>query len=180
MTSNALSRLATLNTGNVIVLDGHDGAGKSTLVRLLQQRLGGVTVKPFNDSLGDLLVWLIAEQRFDLANQLALQSVEKGLNCADGDGLRWFDRHWLSLFTLLPESCWEAWMPLPPTVLCWANPEVTVQRLVARGEPAGDMEEHRYFCQRYRDLAERFGVPVVDTSETTPEEAIERVLPWLR
>ncbi len=122
MTSNALSRLTNPVTEQVIVLDGHDGAGKSTLVALLQQRLGGVTVKPFNDSLGDLLVWLIAQQRFDLANQLALQSVEKGLRSTTGEGPRWFDRHWLSLFTLLPESCFESWMPLPPTVLCWASP----------------------------------------------------------
>ena len=59
----------------IIVLDGHDGSGKTTLARLAAETLGGTYVKPFDGTLGDMIMWLSDERRYELADQLARASM---------------------------------------------------------------------------------------------------------
>ena len=42
----------------ILVLDGHDGAGKTILAHLLADYFRGKYVKPFNNDLGDMIMWL--------------------------------------------------------------------------------------------------------------------------
>jgi len=159
--------------GQILVLDGHDAAGKSTLVGLLSDRLGAQVVKPFAGPLGDLIAWLWGDGRFEEADMVARLAVERA-NQVSARAV--FDRHWLSLFTVLPERMWERWLPLPPTVLCWADVETTCRRLEIRGEPVGDRAAHEYYVDRYRVLAERLGVPIVDTAASSEEDCVEEIL----
>ena len=162
----------------VVVLDGHDGSGKTTLARLAAQRLGGRYVKPFDSTLGDMIAWLCAEKRFDLADQLARASIGKILAENSDSSLLVFDRHWLSMFTLFPMEFRDSWFPLPTTMLCWTDLETTRRRLSARGEdPSGDWE-HEHFIGLYRSLAGQFDVPIIDTTCESVEESLARIVGW--
>ena len=154
----------------VIVLDGHDGTGKTTLARLAAESLGGTYVKPFDSTLGDMIAWLCGRERYGLADQLARASIQKIIEEHAESPLLVFDRHWLSMFTLFPIGLRDLWFPLPTTVLCWADLETTKSRLSTRGEDPGDDAKHEHFIGLYLSLAEQFELPVVNTAcESVPE-----------
>lgn len=159
-----------------IVLDGHDGAGKTTLAHLLAQKTGGCYVKPFNNSLGDLIIWLYRNQRYDQVDMLSTWALEKIYADYAHEQLLIFDRHWLCIFTILPEEYHDHWFPLPPTVVCWTTFEATLERLRSRGESIEPVERHKHYCERYRTLATQYKVPLVDTTYCSAEEALQQVL----
>jgi hypothetical protein len=83
----------------------------------------------------------------------------------------------MTMFSLLPEKFWSRWEPLPPTALCWAEPEVVLARVTARGETRrNDLAYHQRYCEIFLDLARRFGVPVIDTSRAAPEGSLAEVV----
>ena len=134
----------------IIVLDGHDGAGKTTLARLAAATLGGTYVKPFDSTLGDMIAWLCEEQGFELADELSRASIRKIMEEHTESPLLIFDRHWLSMFTLFPVKLRASWFTLPTTILCWTDLETTKARLSTRGEDPGNDAEHEHFisvCQ---------------------------------
>jgi thymidylate kinase len=159
----------------IVILDGHDGAGKSSVCALLANRLGGHVIKPFNNSLGDLIGWLWGSKRFAQAEETALAAIERELELAPPEGLLFFDRHWLSMFTVLPEEYFGRWEPRPFTVLCWTDLPTTLARLKARGEAEGDIAEHQHYLARYAELARRFGVPIVDTTSASTTATADRI-----
>lgn len=165
----------------ILVLDVHDGAGKTTLANLLAEKVSGEYVKPFNNSLGDMIAWLYKNQKYaltDTVSRLAIEKVydenkydeNKNVNCLI------FDRHWLSIFTLLPEKYFSNWGKLPKTFLCWVDVETTIQRLTERGETILENDRHEYYCSQYKKLAERFGVPLIDTNKYNIDESLEKIL----
>ena len=167
------------NTPAILVLDGHDGAGKTTLARLVAESLEGTYVNPFDGTLGDMLAWLCEEQRFDLADQLARASIQKIVNDHSGSPTLIFDRHWMSMFTLFPVELSSSWFPLPATVLCWADLETTISRLSSRGEDPSDAAGHQHFVQSYLRLAEQHSVPVVDITRESVRKSLARILNFL-
>jgi energy-coupling factor transporter ATP-binding protein EcfA2 len=84
--------------------------------------------------------------------RLALRSVQRVSE--SGERPLVFDRHWMTMFTVLPERLWEAWGELPPTILCYADIGVVADRLLQRGEDLGDMSKHQYYLRRYAELSE--------------------------
>jgi hypothetical protein len=160
----------------IIVLDGHDGAGKSTLCALLARRLGGHVVKPFDGKLGDFIGWLWADGRFEEADVTARLAIERDIALAPADGPLILDRHWLSLYTVLPEPLFPRWEPRPFTILCSADLPTTLERLRRRGEDPGDPHEHRYYIDLYKRLADRFEVPVIETTGLDPEDALGEIV----
>jgi Thymidylate kinase len=159
----------------VFVLDGHDGAGKTTLAELLAERTGARMIRPFDGKLGKLIAWAWGRGEFELADTIARAAVRKELALNEDASALVFDRHWLSLYSVLPRSFHAAWRPLPPSVLCWSDVETTCRRLAERGEPIGDVRTHEHYCAVYRELAAEHGVPVVDTSRLDVEQAYEAV-----
>ncbi|WP_242905052.1 AAA family ATPase [Actinomadura terrae] len=142
-----------LNEGRIIVLDGHDGCGKSTLARQVARLTGGSVVKPFGDTLGDHIAWLWGNRRFAAADELARSSIERVLQREPGTLV--FDRHWATMFTVLPEHFWSNWGEPPRTVLCTASVETVVRRLTERGEDPGDRDEHAHYLTQYLKVIER-------------------------
>ena len=171
-----MSKVPVVQDKSVLVLDGHDAAGKTTLAHMVANSLGGHYVKPFDGTLGDMIIWLYERNHFDLADELSRTSIQKTVSDNLDSSLLVFDRHWMSMFTLLPASLRKGWFPLPVSILCWADLQTTTKRLSDRGEELGNPAEHYHFLQLYKEIAEEFAVPVVDTSLESTEDSLSRIL----
>jgi thymidylate kinase len=167
-----------LTDDRIIVLDGHDGCGKSTLAQRVAGLVGGRVVKPFGDSLGDHIAWLWGNERFAEADALARSSIERVLRQNAGPLV--FDRHWATMFTVLPEELWPGWGEPPRTVLCHASLDAVVKRLTERGEEVGDLAQHDYYLKRYLDVVERCPRHlVVDTEENPIHDCVSRIAAFI-
>jgi hypothetical protein len=155
------------NMQRMLALDGEDGAGKSVLARRFAEKFGGRYVKPFAGELGDLIAWSWRTGRFSLADEMARAAITRIGEMYPESDLLVFDRHWITMFTVLPGSFHSGWTRIP-TVLCWTTPENTVERLTQRGEET-DLEMHRHWCRVFREIAEDGGMPVLDTTQLTPD-----------
>ena len=153
--------------GRAIALDGHDGSGKSSVAAALAARGYGSVVKPFSAGLGDYIAHLWGNRHFaeaDRAARFAVRAVSRV------PGRLIFDRHWLTMATVLPERYMKAW-ERPKTVVCWADLPTTIERLRQRGEEIGDLDYHRFYLDEYRRIADRAGVAVVETTSLSVAEA---------
>lgn len=64
---------------HIVVIDGHDAAGKTSICKRISELQGYQYIKPFSDTLGDLIAWLIFQKDFSLANRIALRTIEKAI-----------------------------------------------------------------------------------------------------
>jgi len=158
-----------------LVLDGLDGAGKSSIARRVAEAIGGRVLHPY-DGNGPLLVWLARTGQHALADSIAHAAVAMAMDAVPHGVPIVFDRHWFTASQLLSSLYRPGWEPRPFTLLCWADRETTVARMIARGEDRDAQEMTQDRVETYRRLAAELDVPLLDTSRTTPEEATERVL----
>jgi broad-specificity NMP kinase len=163
-----------------LVFDGHDGCGKSTLAAAVAAHLGLVVVKPFADTLGDHIAWLWRNRRYAEADHLARTSVERIVE-RHGRNRLVFDRHWATMFSVLPTEYRLAWGRLPPTVICRADTASIMERLRQRGEPEGDPAQHDHYDRVYTSLAALApAAMVLDTTRTPLAECVTRVCEFVR
>lgn len=166
-----------MKKSKIIVMDGHDCSGKTTLAHLVAKELNGKYVKPYADSLGDLIAWATLKEKYNLANELSLAAVERQIDENRGVDCLIFDRHWLSMFTVLPEDFHQRWHPLPITFLCWADLETTNHRMHARGEIEKNPWCNEYYCKCYKEYALKYNIPIIDTSGTSSaEQKLQEIL----
>jgi thymidylate kinase len=158
-----------------VVIDGHDGSGKTSIAKGLAKELGGEYVKPFDSSLGKHIAWLWKTRQFELADSVARSAIAHEMLARSKAKILIFDRHWLTMFTVLPEKYYQLWAPLPSTILCWTDPSTTGARLRQRGEKV-DRQNDLLYCRRYRGLALRYEVPILNTTGLTVEVAIGQAL----
>ena len=163
----------------ILVLDGHDGSGKTTLAARLARHLGGAHVRPYSGIVGRLFLWAVERGDFSFAGDLARHAIDYALAKEDAPVLI-FDRHWMTAFSVLPEAFWGDWGPPPPTALCLAGLETTLARLAGRPDDEDHAYDHRHCISVYRNLGPRFGCHVVDTDDLTLDESFETLLSWAR
>ena len=159
----------------IIAIDGHDASGKTSICKRISELLGYKYIKPFSNSLGDLIAWLITCKNYELANQIALSAIDKALKDNPESNLI-FDRHWICMFTLIPDNLKREWKDVPFSILCWANPEITLKRLQERNAIGMNKWDDHYFCQKYLEIGAQYHIPVVDTSFITIDEGVEKTL----
>jgi hypothetical protein len=161
----------------IVALDGHDGAGKTTLARRLASALGGVHVRPFAGAAGARLVSLATVDP-EAAARFGWDAIAAAEAAAPGD-LLVFDRHWMTICSLLPAPCRPA-VAMPPTALCWAALAPTLARLAARGDRDGavPVAEHERYLAIYADLGRRFGCLVLRTDRESEDESLARLAAW--
>jgi hypothetical protein len=136
-------------------------------------------VRPFGGRTGARLLELAGERRHDALLEFAREAIQRAADREEGR-LCIFDRHWMTVLSLLPPEHWDAWDDVPPTTLLWIDLETTLARLAARGDrhDADAKNEHRFYLGRYSELAERFGCPVLRTDRLSKEEASARLFSW--
>jgi hypothetical protein len=163
----------------LLVLDGHDGAGKSTLAQRLGEALGAPVIRPFS---GEFAARMVAQAERGDARRVASIAQESARRALAGhdEPVLICDRHWLTVFALAPETCWEPWRPGPPTTLCWANLETTLARLANRDEAHFPPAYHHYYLRRYWELGHRFGCNVLRTDQISVDACVEQLVAWAR
>jgi len=158
----------------VLAVDGLDGSGKSEVARHVATALGATVLDPFAGRIGALMVHLAGLGQHDRADAVAHDAVALAMAEAP-PGPVVFDRHWFTASQLLSSAYRAGWEPRPFSVMTWADRPTTLARLAARGIDAdAQMPEDR--IDTYRRLAAELGVPLLDTTFLTPEEAAARVL----
>jgi hypothetical protein len=158
----------------ILVIDGHDGAGKSSLAGLVARRLGWAAARPFTGAVSAAFYRCLARDDPDQLHAIARRAVAR-LEALHPGGVV-FDRHWLTMLSVLPPSLHGRWLPPPPTLLCWTDPVTTLHRVSARGETRrNDLDLHRAHCALFLEHAQRHGIPVLDTTRLTPRRALEHL-----
>lgn len=163
----------------LIVLDGNDGCGKSTLAAAVARCIGAVVAKPYADMLAVQIDWLCKRERFDEADRLARSSIERILSESESEYLV-FDRHWATMFLMMPEDYRERWAPLPPTIMCRAETATIMTRLRERGELTGYRGRHDYVDEVFRRLAHLApAYCVLDTTGKSVGTSLAEILTFL-
>ena len=86
----------------------------------------------------------------------------------------------LMIYFLVPDNLKNEWNDMPFSILCWANPDITIKRLQERNGVEINKWDNHYFCQMYLDIGERYHIPVVDTSFSTIDESVEKTMEIIR
>jgi len=155
----------------ILVIDGHDGSGKSTVAGLLARRLGWVVARPFTGAVSQAFYRCLAQDEPQQLHGIARAAVAR-LEALHAPGVV-FDRHWVTMLSVLPQRCWPGWLPSPPTLLCWADPLTTLARVSARGETTRNtLELHQCSCALFRELAQHHELPVLNTTQLAPDRAL--------
>lgn len=162
---------------DIFVLDGHDGAGKTTLATMLANKINAAYVRPFSGNIGEQLIRFAQEKKFAETSEWGMQVIQNIRDSYPNQSLV-FDRHWMTVFTLVPQIYWRQWMPLPRTVLCWANISITLERLQTRSENKYSEDYHRYYLDVYKKIANQFDSYFLDTSFKNIEASLSELLVW--
>lgn len=158
----------------LIAIDGHDGAGKTTLATALAERVGALYVRPFGGTRGDQMVRAWRSNRLDEVLRIGDDTLREVLASAR-DGRRLvLDRGWLTVATLVPRqsfaAAWRLWLP---TALIWCDEQTTRARLRERGR--GDEEVDAWpthFLHAYRDRLKLHPGPVIRTDQLSKTECL--------
>ena len=156
----------------VVVIDGVDGSGKTSIAASLAVRLGGRYVKAFEGEVGSHIRLLNESGEKAAAEKLARHAVQETVIHNADARLLVFDRHWLSILGYISETFAANWQPYPPTVLVRAANERLQQRLQVRGTPRAELDRVGDYARRLDMLAARFRVPRLDTTDLSVEDAV--------
>jgi energy-coupling factor transporter ATP-binding protein EcfA2 len=163
----------------IVALDGHDGAGKTTLARALAERVSGSYRRPFHGPLGAALLDAAARGDFDRVITLGEEGIRTAAKASVPVVL---DRGWMTVASLIDGSRfptfaarWHWWIP---TALCWADLPTTLERLGRREDAVETTASHRHYLAVYRDLAERTGSVIVRTDVNSTQACVEKLAEW--
>lgn len=165
---------------HVLAVDGHDGSGKTTLARALAMELGAVYVRPFGGLSGTKFLEAAERGRPADAIAIAQAAIADTMACVGSAEIVVFDRCWMTVFSAIPHGYFDQWQNRIPTLLCWSDLDRTLERLQQRSEPRLSVGWHRYYINRYADLARQFECTVVRTDELDEHQALRCAHIWAR
>jgi thymidylate kinase len=166
----------TVSTPRILAVEGPDGAGKTSIIRLLSQRLGANAIVPFGGAVGAEMRRLHESGAFEQVNRMGLDTVAEITAAHGHSSLLIFDRHWLSVLAFTSRSFFSLWQPIPPTIVCLADAQVIAERLRARGTTPAELAASGGVLTRYQALAAEYGLPVVNTGGATVEQSVDRFI----
>jgi energy-coupling factor transporter ATP-binding protein EcfA2 len=169
--------------GRVLALDGHDGAGKSTLAALLAGAVGARCVRPYAGERGAALMQAYEDGDTDSVLQVGLAAVLDAVASAGHGEPLVLDRAWLTVSTLVPQEVFAArWAgPWVPTVLVACDLQTTLGRLGARvSESMASGAWHARFIGLYEARSHLAKVETIRTDRLDIESCLERLIERFR
>jgi thymidylate kinase len=164
-------------TNKIISIDGHDGVGKTTLCQLLAKQLNGIYVRPFGGVVGNAIIQLADEKKYTDLLELATKTMQD-LYGKYQNALLIFDRHWITIFSLLPKSYWQQWHNFPKTFLVTASLTTIKQRLAHRAEKQFADAYHIHYLETYLAIAKTFHCTCLASDEQTPEQLCATIIDY--
>lgn len=140
----------------LLVLDGHDAAGKTTLARRLAAAVGARCLRPFGGEFGRRLIDAYRAGDAQATIAIGRRAILDCLASLQNDEPVVLDRGWLTVATLVPRHLfaaeWDLWTPV---TLLWCNEAVTRARLREREEREDHLGNgHSFFLSAYLDRFE--------------------------
>ncbi|WP_428738256.1 hypothetical protein [Sulfurimonas sp.] len=167
----------------IIALDGHDGAGKTTLSVQLANALEGTAIRPFGGSIGTKLMKAGENQKFEELLKIGTEAIQTAIASVEGNNPIILDRGWMTVASLIPEIdfFFENWHQWVPTALCFANIDTTLSRLSKRTyESAEPIAWHQHYLSVYKALAKRSGSFILHTDQMDEKVCVEQLLKWTK
>lgn len=165
--------------GNLhIVFDGHDGTGKSTLSQLTANYCGGIYVRPFGGQEDLNLIKASEDKDYQRTINIGYNAIDL-IDDQYCNSILVFDRHWMTVLSLVEPNYWSSWTIYPPTILCWTNIQSTKDRLRNRKEKQYSDAYHIEYLEIYKTIAATFGSFILDTSNKTINESFDIIKSWL-
>jgi deoxyadenosine/deoxycytidine kinase len=165
---------------NILVIDGHDGSGKTTLSKKLAQRLDGIYIRPYGAPFGAKLMCAAQNKDYGMVLDIGKQALEQSLQPFKNSDCRAFifDRLWITLFTLIPKEFHARWDARYHTIICWANLDTTIYRINSRNEQKYSEDWHRRYLSLYKPLAHEHQCALLNTSELNEVDALDKLALW--
>ena len=172
-----------MNGRIIIALDGHDGAGKTTLAAALALALGGAAVRPFSGTVGAELLQIGENKDVRELIRVGSAAIENAISSVPGGIPVILDRGWMTVASFVPDSTdffaqWNIWVP---TVLCWAELSTTLSRLALRHNEISEPNEwHEHYLAIYMELARRSESLILRTDLIRIETCVKQLVAWVK
>ncbi len=165
----------------MLALDGHDGSGKTTLSKLLAEKIGGVYIRPFAGDAGIELIQHFEKKDYKKVSLFGYEMIKRHYDSYNNEILV-YDRHWMTVFSLLPETYWsdKLWNPLPATTLCFSDLKGTLTRLKKRTEKSYEESYHAYYVDLYSKLAKKYHANILRTDVQDIETCLNKLIEWYK
>jgi hypothetical protein len=126
-------------------------------------------VRPYGNAVGAISFDLY--RRGELAKLKSFRThVEEFYERSDYPSGVVFDRLHASSLSLFPESDWPDKLDCrTQPIILWCSIDATLKRVSQRGRDLWSSSEHSYFIEKFRKLAERYSLRLIDTSAKTPD-----------
>lgn len=157
-----------------IVIDGHTASGKTTLALALSRTFGFQYIKPFDSKIGDINKFLFDrhDERLSIFRSCI---VDYYLSTSQTTSV--YDRLTPSTLSLLPVSDWPLEIPnAKRTFIVWCDIETTLDRLTVRGRNIWSILDHKDFIDRFRMIADRYNLPLIDTTSGGVDQALDKII----
>ncbi len=158
----------------IIALDGHDGVGKTTLAKRLAETNCGIYVRPFGGSTGIKLIQAAEAKSYEKVIEIGKNAIEKETESEHAKPLI-FDRHWITVLSLLPKQYWKCWPKPVHTFLCSADLETIKSRIAPRKEKKFDDNYHSHYLHTYIQIAKECNCVVIDTDQLSITQACKNI-----
>lgn len=162
----------------IIGIDGHDGAGKTTLAKLLSAHLQASYIRPFGGIVGQNLMDAYEAGDHDRVLSVGESAIYQAIENADLNHLIVLDRAWLTVGSLVPKSLFLArWSLWTPSILCWSDLSTTLARLsIRQNEETEKREWHEHFLAVYFDLASKKNTQILRTDRADIDTNFDSLL----
>jgi deoxyadenosine/deoxycytidine kinase len=168
------------NLPKILVLDGHDATGKTTLAQSLASSINGTYVRPYIEPYGQELLLAAEAHDYDQVMKISSQAFKNVIMKTSLSKPLIFDRLWITVFTLVPESYHSLWTVRPPTIICWTDLNTTLTRLASRKEVVPQTEWHKYYIDLYKNLAKKYKCEVIETTNMDESKSLNFLADWAK
>lgn len=159
----------------ILIFDGHDGTGKTTLAKALSKVINAQYLRPFEGKTGEALIEAANAEDFDKVITIGRMAIHTKIDSVTTHKPLIFDRHWLTVLSLLPETYQKCWPYQDKTYsfLCTAPLQTVKERLHTRKEKKFEDTYHSHYLKKYQELAAKCNVQILDTQKKSVEELIK-------